>query len=155
MYRLAASIVGPEDGRDVTQDAFVRAWSELPRLRDPERFEPWLRRIVVNRCRDVGRRRGARVHEIQPLPFEPLSLDPRPWVERDVDLAAALARLSVEHRTVLALHYGADLTHEAVADAIGIPVGTVKSRLASALARLRTALEGPGSGVPRPGRIAP
>lgn len=153
MYRLAASIVGPEDWHDVTQDVFVRVWSELPRLRDPERFELWLRRIVVNRCRDVGRRRGARVLEIRPLPLEPLSLDPRPWVERDVDLAAALARLSADQRAVLALHYGADLTQEGVADALGIPVGTVKSRLASALARLRTELEAPDSNMRRPARV--
>jgi RNA polymerase sigma-70 factor (ECF subfamily) len=142
VYRLAAAIVGPDEAVDVSQDVFVRAWRELPRLRDADRFDAWLRRIVVNRCRDVGRRAGARVREI-PIDRrnEGSSPDPRAAIERDADLAAAVARLSFDHRTILALHYGADLTHESVADALGIPTGTVKSRLGAALERLRLDLD--------------
>ena len=141
VYRLAAAIVGPAEAADVTQDAFVRAWRELSRLREPDRFEAWLRRIVVNRCRDVRRRARARVREIRmDTELPSASTDPRVPIERDADLAAALARLSVDHRTVLALHFGADLTHQAVADTLEIPIGTVKSRLSAALERLRVDL---------------
>ncbi|HXI82207.1 MAG TPA: sigma factor, partial [Verrucomicrobiae bacterium] len=55
LYRLALVVAGPELAEDVTQDAFLAAWQQLPRLRDPERFVPWLRRILVNRARDLHR----------------------------------------------------------------------------------------------------
>jgi RNA polymerase sigma-70 factor (ECF subfamily) len=142
VYRLAAAIVGPDEAVDVSQDVFGRAWRELPQLRDADRFEAWLRRIVVNRCRDAGRRAASRVREI-PLDQRTASAspDPRTVIERDTDLAAAIARLSFDHRTILALHYGADLTHQSVADVLRIPPGTVKSRLGAALERLRVDLD--------------
>lgn len=61
LHRLAAAIVGPADARDLTQEAFVAAWTDLPRLRNPNAFGPWLRRICVNRCRNWLRRRRASV----------------------------------------------------------------------------------------------
>lgn len=143
LYRLAGAIVGSADAADATQDALVLAWRELPSLRTPERFEPWLRRILVNRCRDIGRARGRRVVEIPverafedgaPGVFEPRGLD------RSADLASAIARLPIEQRTVLALHYAADLSLRDVAATMVIPVGTAKSRLNAALAALRRQL---------------
>lgn len=145
-FRLAAAIVGPDQAADVTQEAFLRVWRELPRLRDAERFEPWLRRIVVNACRDMARRSASRVREVQlvgAIDDAPgmMSADPRSSVEGDADVARALAGLPLEQRTVLALHYAADLPLAAVADVLGIPAGTAKSRLNAALVRLRSGLE--------------
>jgi RNA polymerase sigma-70 factor (ECF subfamily) len=145
---LARAILGNEaDARDAAQDAYVSAWRELPRLRDPDRFDAWLRRIVLNACRERLRLRR-RVREIS------LDLDP---VERrqagpamsdviaDSDLLArAFDRLDAAKRSILVLHY---LEHEPVASiaaAMNIPVGTVKWRLSEARAALARALTAEG-----------
>ena len=142
VHRLAVVIVGPEEAADVTQDVLLRAWRELPRLRDDTRFEAWLRRILVNRCRDVGRAKGRRVVEIglDPATGAVPSADGLDTADRTVDLDAALARLSVDQRAVIALHFAADLTLADVAATMGLPIGTVKSRLNTALIHLRTEL---------------
>lgn len=142
VHRLAVVIVGPEEAADVTQDVLLRAWRELPRLRDDTRFEAWLRRILVNRCRDVGRAKGRRVVEIEldPATGAVPSADGLDTADRTVDLDAALARLSVDQRAVIALHFAADLTLADVAATMGVPIGTVKSRLNTALIHLRTEL---------------
>jgi RNA polymerase sigma-70 factor, ECF subfamily len=145
LHRLSTAIVGSADAADATQDALLLAWHRLPSLRRPERFEAWLRRILVNRCRDIGRARGRRVTEIHVEADiesrEPeTEADHRPGSERSADLAAALSRLSIDQRTVLALHYAADLSLREVAATLGIPNGTAKSRLNAALVELRRQL---------------
>lgn len=145
MYRLAAAMAGPEDGRDAVQEAFVIAWRELPRLRKPEMFEAWLRRIVVNRTRNIMRARRRRPS---------LSLDAdggaafQLSTDRDfrdaVDARQALdgpfEALSADERVILVLHYGAGYTLADVAETTDTRIGTVKSRLHSALRRLRHAI---------------
>ena len=139
-------MAGPARADDVTQDAFVRAWQELPRLRDHDRFVPWLRRILVNRARDDQRaeRRRPRVTDLGPA--ESIAErgfgrdDPALRIDRRTDLHAALAGLSLEQRAVVGLHYLADLTLPDVAATLGIPVGTAKSRLNAGLAALRRQL---------------
>ena len=140
-------MAGPDRADDVTQDAFLRAWQELPRLRDPDRFLPWVRRIVVNVARDGQRRdrrrpqvvewsaAGAATGAASPGRGDPATSD------RLTDLHAALVELSVDQRAVVGLHYLADLTLPDVAATLGIPVGTVKSRLNAALVVLRRRLE--------------
>jgi RNA polymerase sigma-70 factor, ECF subfamily len=145
MYRLASAIVGADDARDVAQESFVAAWRELPRLRDADRFEPWLRRIVINRSRNALRSRGRR-------PSEPLdgidgerrdhTADFREAVHARSELEAAFEGLSADHRAALVLHYGADLSISQTADAMGVAVGTAKSRLNAALRHMRAAMEG-------------
>jgi RNA polymerase sigma-70 factor (ECF subfamily) len=146
-FRTARAILGNDaDARDATQDAFVSAWRELPRLRDPGSFEPWLRRILVNACRAQVRRRG-QVREISlDASFE--RRDPAPLMSDqlgDTDvLAHAFDRLDVDKRTILVLHY---LNHEpvaAIADALRVPVGTAKWRLSEARAALQRALAAEG-----------
>ena len=146
IYRLATAIVGPDDARDVAQESFVAAWRELPRLRNTERFEVWLRRIVINRSRNALRARGRR-------PSEPLAAmtvaetasrapDFREAVHARQALDAAFERLSADHRAAVVLHYGADLSIRDTAEAMGVAVGTAKSRLNAALGRMRAVMEG-------------
>lgn len=147
-FRTALSILGSEaDARDAIQDVFIKAWRELPRLREPDRFEAWLGRIVVNACRSALRSRGRRrVREIQidEIVAGGLAGRGRPLDERagDMDvLNRAFERLSIGERTLVALHY---LEHRSLAEmaaVLGIPEGTVKSRLFAARQSFERALE--------------
>ena len=153
-YRLAAAIVGAADARDVSQETFVAAWQQLPRLRQPDAFPAWLRRICVNRCRNWLRAAGRR--------GRPASLDDvserRPDTQPDFRGAAearsllepAFARLSPDQRAVLALHYSMGYSIAEAADALDIRIGTAKSRLNSGLGVLRRAI-GPEDAAPEPG----
>jgi RNA polymerase sigma-70 factor (ECF subfamily) len=148
--RTAYAIIGDEaDARDATQDAFLQAWRELRRLRDPDRFDAWFSRILVNRCRTVrGRRRRTAVREINlddlPLWAEPATAGDPPANADPVSLDAverALRRLSTPERTILVLHHLQHLPLNDVAAGLGIPVGTAKSRLFAARKALERALE--------------
>lgn len=144
LYRTAWAIVGNEpDARDATQDACLAAWRELPRLRDVDRFDAWLGRVLVNSCRMLLRR-GRRVREIAiPEGFDlagPLSAGAASIDDADA-VARAFERLRPEARTLLVLHH---LRHEPlarIAETLGVPVGTVKWRLHAARAALERALE--------------
>jgi RNA polymerase sigma-70 factor (ECF subfamily) len=142
LYRLAAAIVGESEARDLTQESLLAAWTQLPRLRDPDRFLPWARRILVNRCRNHLRSRSRR---LSVLPLEPGHDVPEPRDFRDplharLLLAPAFESLTPEHRALLALHYAADLSISEAAEALGLRLGTAKSRLNAALVALRRAL---------------
>lgn len=145
MYRLAAAMAGPADARDAVQDAFVSAWRELPRLQKPELFEAWLRRIVVNRTRNVirarRRRPGISLDASDEAAYDlPHGRDFRDAVDARQALDGAFAALTAEQRAVVVMHYGAGYTLSEVADATDTRIGTVKSRLHSALRRLRRVL---------------
>jgi RNA polymerase sigma-70 factor (ECF subfamily) len=142
-FRIARAILANEaDAYDATQEAFVSAWRELPRLRDPERFDAWLRRILVNACRAQLRGRR-RVREIS-LDAAPDRGDPdRPFSDgvSDTDvLARAFARLDVDKRSILVLHHFDREPLAVIAATLGIPVGTAKSRLHDARIALQRAL---------------
>lgn len=142
-HRIACAIIGETDAGDATQDALVAAWRQLPRLRDPDRFGPWLGRIVVNRCRNILRQRSRRPSSVALDAARELassSPDLRDQVETRMVLDRAFERLTFDQRAVLALHYAAGLALSEVAQVLGVPDGTVKSRLAAGLARLRAAL---------------
>jgi RNA polymerase sigma-70 factor (ECF subfamily) len=127
---------------DATQETIVRAWRALPSLRDPDRFDAWLRRLLVNACRDEGRRQRRRGSEVALLPMhEPVAADASHALLDHEALERAFRRLRPEHRAVVVLHYYDGLTQLEVADAIGVPLGTVKSRLHHATRALRAALE--------------
>jgi RNA polymerase sigma factor (sigma-70 family) len=146
-YRLAAVILGTAaDAEDAVHEAAVRAWTGFGGLRDLERFAPWFGRIVVNVCRDEIRARRRRPvvdlwPELQRTTERSLRAgDPTDLVaERDA-LLRAFDRLELDHRIVLALRYWRDLPVDAIADQLGIPSGTVKSRLNHARLRLRAEL---------------
>ena len=140
-YRLAGLILGDAaEAEDAVQDALIVAFRGFSGLRDPNRFDAWFDRIVVNGCRDRLRRR--RVVRFVPLgdDLDPPSSDPfHSFLERDA-LLAGLTRLSADERIVVVLRFWADLPLDAIADRLQLPLGTVKSRLHRALGRLRAGL---------------
>ena len=149
-FRTALAILGNEaDARDATQDALLRAWCNLHQLRDPERFDAWLNRILVNSCRGLrrGRRRVA-VREIDlrtiPPRDEPTTTFETTWGEQAASLDAlehAFEQLSIPERTILVLHHLEHRPLAEIAATLGVPVGTAKSRLFAARNSLRQALE--------------
>lgn len=147
-FRLALGIVGNEpDARDATQDAFVAAWRGLRSLRDPACFDGWLSRIVVNSCRGLRRtRRRSSVHEISVEAIDDALTPARPagFDEATTELDAlerAFDRLNVAERSILVLHHLEHRPLDLIAQALGIPVGTAKSRLFNARRALERALE--------------
>ena len=129
--------------QDAVQDAFIEAWRSLPALREPDRFDAWMRRLLVRAC-FKGVRRGKRVDavEIRLTPGdEPAVTD----AGRDLDihdqLERGLARISPNQRAVVVLVYYLDLPLADAAQAMGIPLGTAKSRLNRATSALRAAIE--------------
>lgn len=145
VYRVSLAILGNEaDARDAAQDAFVEAWTHLHGVRDAGRFDAWLQRIAVNAARMVHRSRRRRsVREITPHPGEASALR-APHAPSDGDAAvldAALRRLDIEQRAILVLHHLEGRSVAELADVLGIPIGTVKSRLHTARVALQAAID--------------
>jgi RNA polymerase sigma-70 factor (ECF subfamily) len=140
-YRLAWAILGNDsDAEDATQDAFTSAWRQRLSLRDPDRFEAWFGRILVNSCRDRLRRRSRTWNLFGGEP-DGVSPDHAPTaLERD-ELYAAITALHPDQRIVVMLRFWQDLTVDEIADRLDVPAGTVKSRLHRSMARLRAVLE--------------
>ena len=137
-FRTASAILGNEaDARDVVQEAFISAWVHLPRLRDVARFDAWLNRIVVNRCRDVLRRRR-RTREVA---IDDLALTDATGAPEISTLNAAFERLDFDKRHLLVAHHLHRQPVVDIARRLGIPVGTVKWRLHAARRALERALE--------------
>jgi RNA polymerase sigma-70 factor (ECF subfamily) len=129
----------PDLAQDAVQESLIRAWRDLPGLRDPDRFDAWLHRLLVNACLDLHRRRRRRPIEVRLSPIDFMTTpDPSSaYAEREV-LDAALRRLDPGHRAVVALHYLLGMPLPEVAVSLGIPYGTAKSRLHYALTAMRT-----------------
>ena len=149
LLRLTGSILANEaDASDAVQDACLRAWRELPRLRDADRFEAWLWQIAVNACRTALRsRRRSQVREIaideMPLGFD-LPQSGRPFDDQlsQTDLVGrAFRRLDPDKRAILVLHHIDDRSVIDIAELYAIPTGTVKWRLYSARKAFQRALE--------------
>ena len=139
---LAAVILGDRsEAEDAVHDAVCTAWRGLDGLRDPEHMEAWFTRIVVNSCRDRLRRR-----RVRPIALELPATLPAPDPPGDLAtldaLERAMAGLSPEHRTVVALRFWADLSLDEIAERTGERLGTVKSRLHYAVEHLRVAYAG-------------
>jgi RNA polymerase sigma-70 factor, ECF subfamily len=133
-----------ELARDAVQDSMVRAWRDLPGLRDPDRFMPWLHRLTVNACLDVARRRRRRSIEVELTPIVMPSVgDETAGVADREMIDDALQQLEPEFRAVIVLHYFLGMPLQDVAVALRIPVGTVKSRLNRSLRTMRIALTEP------------
>jgi RNA polymerase sigma-70 factor, ECF subfamily len=127
-----------ELARDAVQEALIRAWRDLPGLRDPDRFDAWLHRLLVNACLDLIRRRKRRVIEVELTPIDsPVITDFAVGLADREVVDQALAGLAPAHRAVVALHYLLGMPLPDVARALGIPHGTAKSRLHYSLAAMR------------------
>ena len=131
----------PELARDAVQDAYIRAWRDLPGLRDPERFDAWLHRLTVNASIDAVRRRRRRPIEVDLEPITPQAIgDVSAHIaDRDV-LEHGFRRLRPDQRAILVLHYYVGMPASAVAETLEIPMGTAQSRLHRALSDLRAAI---------------
>jgi RNA polymerase sigma-70 factor (ECF subfamily) len=131
---------------DAVQEALVRAWRDLPGLRDPAAFDAWLHRLLVRACMDVGRSRQ-RFIQLQARVLEtPRTADMAIRLAMRDEMEQAFGRLDSEQRAILALRYHADLDLADVARALSIPLGTAKSRLHRALGALRAALDAESRG---------
>ena len=140
-YRAALSILrSPEEARDVVQEAAIRAWQQLPGLRNANAWAGWFRRITVHIALDE-RRHSRHGREIRLAPEANRDMeDPTAAADETVALLAAFERLPPADRAILALRYHLDLTVPDAAAELGIRVGTAKARLHRAIARLRTEL---------------
>ena len=132
----------PYLAEDATQRALLEAWRNLPRLRDPDRFEAWLYRLLVNACHAEARHERRQVASLRLLESdEPSVHDSAARLATQQQLDQAFRRLGIEHRTVVVLIHYLGFTAGEAADAMGTPVGTVRSRLHYALKELRAAIE--------------
>lgn len=143
-YAVASLILRDRSrAQDVVQDAFVAAWKGIAGLRDPEAWDAWLHRLTVRHCfqsvRREKKRRTVELHIV--LDREPASPHDSvaDIVQRDL-LERELDRLPMEQRAVIVLRFFADLPLDAVADILGIPIGTAKSRQHRGLEAMRTSL---------------
>ena len=131
----------PELARDGVQEGYIRAWRTLPALRDPDKFDAWLRRLVVHACIDIMRRRRHRAVEVELTPIDGLAGGDFTATIADRDqVEAALRHLEPEWRAVVVLHYFLGIPLPEVASLLGIPLGTAKSRLHRSILAMRTAV---------------
>ncbi len=127
---------------DATQQALLSIWRDLPQLRDPARFDAWSYRLLVRACYAEASRTRQWAPNLRLLPAdEPMGADGLGMVVDRDQLERGFRRLSIDHRTVVVLHHYLDLPLEAVAEALGVPLGTVASRLHYAMRGLRSALD--------------
>jgi RNA polymerase sigma-70 factor, ECF subfamily len=142
LYGIARLILRATDlAEDAVQEALVRAWQQLPSLRDPDRFDAWLHRLVVNACADQGRQLRRWSQQVRPLPLETSISDETGSVDDRDQLERGFSRLKPEHRAIVVLHYYSGLSAAEIARTLGIPEGTARSRLHYATEAMRAALE--------------
>ena len=140
---------------DALQNALVLAWRRLPRLRDPDKFEAWIHRILVHACYDESERARSWVATVRVLPMDgPSTPDASDDVANRDELERAFRRLSVEQRAVFVLHHYLGLPLVEIAELLEIPAGTARSRLHYAIAELRDALTVDAEPIAQGGRLA-
>lgn len=145
LYSAARLIVRDEPiAEDAVQDTLVRAWRGIPRLRRPERFASWLHRILVNACLDAVRRTRTGERSLETSGTAVVMEGFEAEADQRDEVHRALARLTHEQRAVLVLRYFLDLSVPEVADVMGVPLGTAKSRLHHALRAMRAAVDADG-----------
>ena len=153
LYAVAFRILrDPELAHDATQQALLNAWRDLRTLRDPDRLDPWLYRLVVRACYAEARQRRRTMGLTSLAVIRSVLEQPIAQVDDHDQLERGFRRLSPEQRTVVVLHFYLDLPLIEVAGIMGIPDGTVRSRLHYAISTLRAALE--ADGRPAQGKTA-
>ncbi len=142
LYSIARLIAQDTDiAEDAVQESLVRCWRDLPSLRDIERFDAWLRRLLLNSVTEEFRKRRRFEATVRVVRLEPSVTDTSgAFADRD-EIQRAFRALSVEHRTIIVLHHYLGMSVAEVAANLGIPPGTAKSRLHYANEALRATLE--------------
>ncbi len=149
LLEIAQRILRDVDlAEDATQQAIIGIWQQLPQLRDPAKFDGWAYRILVNACRTQLRRERRWTPGMRLVPVEPIGTDPSLSVADRDQLERAFRRLPIEHRSILVMQHYLGLTLEEIADQLGLPLGTARSRSHYAKRNLRAAIEADA----RPGR---
>ncbi len=146
IFRLDAAarliLRDPDQAKDAVQETLVRAWRDLPTLRNPDRFDAWLHRLLYRACIDEARRLRRHRFDVELMPIDAPSTDDTTSSMADRDqLERGFRRLEPEARALIVLHHYLDLPLPEVAIALGIPLGTAKSRLHRALGSMRAALD--------------
>ena len=156
LYAVAYRILrDPGRAEDALQNALVLGWRRLPKLRDPDRFEAWIHRILVHACYDESNRARSWSADVRILPsHESATADHARGVADRDELERAYRHLTVEQRAVFVLHHYLGLPLVEVAELLGIPAGTARSRLHYAIAGLRQALTATPEPIIREGRLA-
>jgi len=152
LYGLAGLLLSDRfRAEDAVQEGLLRAWRDLPKLRDADRFVAWLRRLVVNAAYDEGRRLGRRRGEVELRPAHDRTAGDEigGMLDRD-ELARAFKRLNAEERTVVALRYYMDLSNGDAAATLGVREVTYRSKLHRAIRALRAALDADARAAARP-----
>ncbi|MEO8469564.1 MAG: sigma-70 family RNA polymerase sigma factor [Chloroflexota bacterium] len=149
-YALAFRMLrDPELARDAVQGALLGAWEDLPGLRDPDRFEAWLTRLVVNACYAEARRERRWTAKLRLIPMDQPSAPDTALSLADRDeLDRAFARLPINQRAVVVLHHYLGLSLADVATTLDIPAGTARSRLHHAIRQLRAAIDADSRPIP-------
>jgi RNA polymerase sigma-70 factor (ECF subfamily) len=141
-HRTASAILdSPSDAHDVVQESFLAAWRHLPRLRNPRKFDAWLAKTIVNRCRDVLRRRKRSREVALGASLDTSGDGGMADAEHDITLNRAFDQLSAEQRYLLVMHHLHGTPVAELAAELATPVGTLKWRLHAARAALQQALE--------------
>jgi RNA polymerase sigma-70 factor (ECF subfamily) len=142
LFAIARLVLRDTDrAEDAVQETLVRCWRDLPALRDPAKFDSWLRRLLMNAIHDELRRDRRARAAIRILHLEPAIADSSGDVDVREQLDRGFGRLSVDHRAVIVLRLYLGLSIDETAATLGIPVGTAKSRLHYATEAMRIALE--------------
>jgi RNA polymerase sigma-70 factor, ECF subfamily len=143
LYALAQRILRDVDrAEDALQEALVTAWRDLPGLRDPDRFDAWLHRLVVRACLIEAKRERRRISNLHVMPMDVATTtdDFLSVADRD-ELERGFSRLPPEQRALLVLHHFEGRDQTEIAEILGIPGGTVRSRLHHAHRAMRAALD--------------
>jgi RNA polymerase sigma-70 factor (ECF subfamily) len=143
LYALAQRILRDVDrADDAMQEALTHAWRDLPGLRDPDRFDAWLHRLVVRACITEARRERRHVSNLRVLPLDlPIAGDDYLSVADRDQLERGFRHLSTEQRALLVLRHFEDRDLAYIAETLGIPLGTAGSRLHHAHRAMRAALD--------------
>jgi RNA polymerase sigma-70 factor (ECF subfamily) len=156
LYAIAHRFFRDADrAEDALQDALVIAWRDLRGLRDPDRIDAWLRRLLVNECINQATRERHRASNLRVLPVDgPAGPDDLLTVVLKDQLERGFRRLAPDQRAILVLHHYSGYTPAEIAETLGIPPGTARSRLHHAHRAMRAALEADARSAPIGGRSA-
>lgn len=156
LYAVAQRILRDVDrAEDAVQDALVIAWRDLRGLRDPDRFDAWLHRLLVHVCIVQATRERRRTTNLRILPVdEPAAPDELLSVVRRDQLERGFRRLPPEQRAILVLHHFVGYAPSEIAETLGIPAGTARSRLHNAHRAMRAALDADARTLAAGGRSA-